>query len=138
MRRLAALWVLGAALLATLFVRLFRRSDELGRFRAQFYPEGLVPIGTEERQVLRAAGRCLACAICDRGEGRRRAASGGAYPGLMTLILASTRRLDDLAAAAEGFRHVPDEVLARKESSCPARVPIRQLARLARERAAAG
>jgi hypothetical protein len=134
-RRLTALWILGVALLTTLLVRLVKRSGGLARFRAQFDPEGLVPIDCDEREVLAASGRCLACTLCDRGEGPRRAAAQGRYPGLMALVLASTRRLDDLEAAAEGFRFVPDAVLAAQEAVCPARVPIRRLALLVQRRA---
>ena len=125
------------ALVMTLLVRLFRRSGEIAQFRARFDPEGLVPIEPDERRVLLSSGRCFACGLCDRGEGARRAASGGEYPGLMALVLASTRRLDDLGAAAVGFRHVPAQVLTEKEALCPARVPIGNLARLVRRHASA-
>ncbi len=88
----------------------------------------------EERRVLAAAGRCLACGLCDRGEGARRAAAGGAYPGVMALVLASSRTLWDLRAAAEGFHYVPEEVLRDKEEACPAHVPLEELARVTMRR----
>ena len=47
-------------------------------------------------------GRCIACGLCDRGEGARIARSGGAYRGLMELVLASSRSMPDFAAAARG------------------------------------
>jgi hypothetical protein len=43
--------------------------------------------------------------------------------------------MPDFGAAAMGFSHVPDEVLAEKERICPTRVPMRQIAKFVREKA---
>lgn len=56
------------------------------------------------------------------------AASGGEYPGLMTLVLAGSRSMPDFSAADAAFSHVPEDVLAEKEAICPTRVPFRALA----------
>jgi hypothetical protein len=79
--------------------------------------------------------RCVACGICDRGEAQRIAASGGAYRGLMALVLAGSRSMPDFRAAAYSFRFVSDDVLAEKEAVCPTGVPFRALARFVRDKA---
>jgi hypothetical protein len=80
-------------------------------------------------------GRCIACGLCDRGEGERIARSSGAYSGVMQLILAASRSMPDFGAAAVGFAHVPDDVLAEKELICPTQVPMRKIAGFVREKA---
>ena len=40
---------------------------------------------------------------------------------MMAVVLASTRSMPDLDAAAIALEHVPEEVLADKESVCPTR-----------------
>ncbi|MFX5126519.1 hypothetical protein ABTC57_18885, partial [Acinetobacter baumannii] len=77
------------------------------------------------------------CGRCDVGESERVAASKGAYPGLMQIVLASSRSMPDFDAAAIAFEHVPDEVLAAKERVCPTLVPLRDLARFVRRKAEA-
>jgi len=65
------------------------------------------------------------------------AASRGAYPGLMQLVLASTRSMPDFDAAARAFSHVPDTVLECKVARCPVQVPFPELARFVRAQAQA-
>ena len=50
--------------------------------------------------------------------------SRGAYPGLMALVLASSRSMPDFDAAARGFAFVPIEVLKEKRRCCPAEIPF--------------
>jgi hypothetical protein len=84
-----------------------------------------------------AFGRCIACGLCDRGEADRIARSGGAYRGVMALVLAASRSMPDFRAAAYSFSFVPDEVLAEKERICPTGVPFRDIARFVRDKASA-
>ncbi|HMJ16198.1 MAG TPA: hypothetical protein VK524_32510 [Polyangiaceae bacterium] len=137
--RLQALWLLTLALLRTLLRLLFRRSKRGGisAFRANYDADGLPPVTAEERKRLPAFSRCIACGLCDRGEGRRIAASGGAYRGPMALVLAASRSMPDFRAAAYSWSFVSDEVLAEKERICPTLVPFRDIARFVREKAAA-
>jgi hypothetical protein len=133
---LAVLWVLGVALLATLAARVFGRSSRgLAAFRAAYGQDGLLPVSTDERTAMQSFGRCIACGLCDRGEGQRIASSAGGYPGVMPLILASSRSIPDYRYAVAGFRHVPDEVLEAKERVCPTRVPMRRIAGFVRKKA---
>ena len=64
-------------------------------------------------------------------------ASGGAYRGVMALMLAGSRSMPDFRASAYSFSFVPDDVLADKERLCPTAVPMRRIARFVRDKAAA-
>lgn len=135
--RVKAFWLLAVALLRTLVRRLFGRGREgIGAFRANYDADRLPPVSAEERAELGTFGRCIACSLCDRGETERIAASGGAYRGVMALMLSSSRNMPDFRAAALSFVHVSDAVLAEKERICPTRVPMRRIARFVRAKAA--
>jgi hypothetical protein len=43
--------------------------------------------------------------------------------------------MPDFGAAAVGFAHVPEDVLAEKELICPTHVPMRKIAKFVREKA---
>ncbi len=58
------------------------------------------------------------------------AASAGAYPGLMRLVLASCRSMPDFDAADAALSHVPPEVLRAKVAVCPVALPFPELAEL--------
>ena len=132
------MFLLGVALLKTLLLRLFTRgSDGIARFRENYDADGLPPVTAEEREHLVTFQRCIACGLCDRGEAGRIARSGGAYRGVMALVVAGSRSMPEFRAAAYGFDFVPDAVLAEKESICPVRIPFRRIARFVRDKAAA-
>lgn len=136
--RLKALVLLALYLLKTLGRRLFtRRKSGIATFRAAYDADGLPPVSAAEREAMPAFSRCIACGLCDRGESGRIAASGGAYRGVMTLVLAGSRSMPDYRAAAYSFSFVPDEVLAEKERLCPTEVPFRAIAQFVRAKASA-
>lgn len=133
--RVKALWLLAWALVASLVRRLFRPNSGLAAFRENYDGDGLPPVTPEERDEMVAFSRCIACGICDRGEAERIAASGGAYRGLMPLMLAASRSMPDFRAAAYSFSFVPPEVLEAKEELCPTRVPMLKIAKFVRAKA---
>jgi len=136
--RIKALFLLALALLKTLIVRaLSRRQDGIAQFRENYDADGLPPVTAEERAGFAAFERCVACGLCDRGEAGRIARSGGAYRGVMGLVIAGSRSMPEFRAAAYGFRFVPAEVLAEKEQLCPVRIPFRRVAAFVEEKAAA-
>jgi hypothetical protein len=134
--RALALVVLAWSLLKVAVRRLFDGSSGLTLFRRNYDADRLPPVTPAERELLPRFSRCIACGRCDLGEADRVAASRGAYPGLMTLVLASSRSMPDFDAAAVALSHVPEEVLAAKEQACPTGVPFRELARFIRSKAA--
>lgn len=133
--RIKALWLLAWALLKTLVQRLFRPSRGLAGFRENYDRDGLPPVTPEERVAMATFSRCIACGLCDQGEAERIARSGGAYRGLMPLMLAASRSMPDYRAAAYSFSFVPAEVLEAKEAICPTRVPMLAIARFVRAKA---
>jgi hypothetical protein len=134
--RLKALLLLAFSLLRTLLRRIFTSSKlGIGAFRENYDADHLPPVSPDERAIMPAFSRCIACALCDRGEASRIAASGGAYRGLMALVLAGSRSMPDYRAAAYSFSFVSDDVLAEKEAICPTAVPFRSLARFVRDKA---
>jgi hypothetical protein len=92
-------------------------------------------VSADEHAQLPTFSRCIACGICDRGEGERMANSDGAYPGLMTLVLAVSRSMPDFRAAAYTFSFVSETVLEQKEGVCPTGVPFREIAQFVRRKA---
>jgi hypothetical protein len=136
--RIKALFLLGLALLKTLFLRAISgKHDGIAKFRENYDADGLPPVTREEREGFAAFERCVACGLCDRGESVRMAKSGGAYRGVMALVVAGSRSMPEFRAAAYGFRFVPEEVLAEKERLCPVRIPFRKVAAFVASKATA-
>jgi succinate dehydrogenase/fumarate reductase-like Fe-S protein len=134
--RALALAVLARSLLAVTLSKLFGARSGLALFHENYDADRLPPVTPEERAELPRFSRCIACGRCDVGEAARMAGSGGAYPGLMAIVLASSRSMPDHDAAALALDHVPEEVLAAKEAICPTGVPFVALARFVRAKAA--
>ena len=124
------------AMLHSLLRRLFNKAGGIAAFREAYDADGLPPVTAAERAELSTFSRCLACGVCDRGESERIAASGGAYRGVMPLMLSASRSMPDFRAAAYSLSFVTDEVLAEKETRCPAEVPMRRIAAFLRAKAA--
>ncbi len=134
--RLHAMLLLSWSFLVMLTKKVFGVGPRgLALFRRNFDSERLSSLGPTERDELATFSRCIACGRCDRGDGGRIAASRGAYPGTMALIVASTRSLPDLAAASEALRWITDAELAEKEPTCPTGVPMRRVAAFIRAHA---
>jgi hypothetical protein len=134
-RALAAA-MLARSLVKVMIDRAFGAKTGLALFHENYDADRLPPVDAAERAELGRFSRCIACGRCDVGEAERIAASGGAYPGIMAIVLASSRSMPDFDAAALALEHVPDEVLAAKEDVCPTAVPFVSLARFVRAKAA--
>jgi hypothetical protein len=132
---LKAWLLLTVAMVQSLVKRLFGRPGGIAAFRRAYDADGLPPVTADERRELPSFSRCIACGVCDRGEGERIAASGGAYRGVMPLMLSASRSMPDFRAAAYSLSFVTDEVLAEKERSCPTQVPMRRIAAFLRAKA---
>jgi hypothetical protein len=136
MGRLHALLILAWALVRSLLAPLFGTRRGLADFRKSYAPDRLPPVSPEERRMLPSLEGCVACGLCDVGEGARIARSGGVYAGVMDLMLASSRSMPDFDAAARSFDAVGDARLAELEARCPVRVPMRKVAAFVRAKAA--
>jgi hypothetical protein len=133
--RLKAILLLAWALIRTVLRRALGRGRAgLAAFRENYAADGLAPLSGAQRDAMETFGGCIACGLCDRGEGERMARSGGAYAGVMHFVLAASRSMPDYGAAALALAHVPDDVLEEKDAICPVNVPISQIARFVREK----
>src|SRR5271163_2091186 len=135
MDRLHALLILAWALVRSLLAPILGTRRGLADFRRSYAADRLPPVSAQEREELPRFGRCIACGLCDVGEGAAIARSAGAYSGVMDLMLASSRNMPDYDAASRSFAFVSDERLAELEARCPARVPMRQVAAFVRVKA---
>jgi succinate dehydrogenase/fumarate reductase-like Fe-S protein len=128
--------MLARSLLRVLIANLFGRKPGLVVFHENYDADRLPPVDAEERALMPRFSRCIACGRCDVGEADRIGRSGGAYPGLMAFVLASSRSMPDHDAAVRALDYVPEDVLAAKEAVCPTGVPFVALARFVRRKAA--
>jgi hypothetical protein len=136
MGRLHALLLLAWALARSLSATLLGMRRGLRDFRRSYAADRLPPVTADERSYLPQLSGCIACGLCNAGEGTRIARSIGAYAGVMDLMLASSRSMPDFDAAARSFDAVGDERLAELELRCPVRVPMRKVAAFVRVKAA--
>lgn len=136
MGRIHALLLLAWALVRSLLAPVLGTRRGLADFRRSYAADRLPPVTAEERRLLPQLSGCIACGLCDVGEGARMARSGGVYAGTMDLMLASSRSMPDYDAAARSFDAVGDERLAELEARCPTGVPMRRLAGFVRAKAA--
>jgi hypothetical protein len=136
MGRMHALLILALALVRSLTAALFGERRGLSDFRASYAADRLAPLAAAERNLLPQLSGCIACGLCDAGEGARIVRSGRSYTGVMDLMVASSRSMPDFDAAARSFAAVGDDRLAELESRCPVRVPMRKVASFVRAKAA--
>jgi hypothetical protein len=136
MGRIHALLLLAWALIRSLLGPLFGTRRGLRDFLRSYAADRLPPVTADERRLLPLLTGCIACGLCDVGEGAAIAKSGGTYAGVMDLMLASSRSMPDYDAAARSFEAVGDERLAELEARCPTHVPMRRLAAFVRAKAA--
>jgi hypothetical protein len=136
MGRLHAIVLLAWALLRSVLASLFGTRRGLAAFKQSYAADRLPPLSPAERQELPQLTGCIACGLCDVGEGARMVQSRGAYAGVMDLMLASSRNMPDFDAAVRSFDAVGDARLAELEARCPVRVPMRRLAAFVRAKAA--
>lgn len=138
MGRVQALLILAWALVRSLVAPLLGRRRGLLDFRHSYAADRLPPVSTEERSLLADTSGCIACGLCDVGEGAAIVRSGGSYAGVMDLMLASSRSMPDYDVARRSFDAVGDDRLAELEPRCPTRVPMRRIAAFVRTKAAEG
>jgi hypothetical protein len=132
MERLHAYAILAWALLRSLFAPLLGRRRGLADFDRSYAADRLPRVREDERRLLPLLSGCIACGLCDIGEGVRIAESRGRYAGTMDLMVASARSMPDYDAATLSFADISDARLAELEARCPTHVPMRKVAALVR------
>lgn len=128
--------MLARSLVRVIIANILGRKRGLTIFHENYDADRLPPVDADERALMPGFSRCIACGRCDVGEADRIAASGGAYSGLMSFVLAGSRSMPDHDAAVLALDYVPEEVLAAKEAICPTGVPFVALSRFVRKKAA--
>ncbi len=136
MGRLHALLILAWALVRSVLTSLVGARRGIADFRRSYAADRLPPVTAGERRLVPLLSGCIACGLCDVGEGARIVRSGGVYAGVMDLMLASSRSMPDCDVAALSFEAVGDDRLAELEGRCPTRVPMRALAAFVKAKAA--
>jgi hypothetical protein len=104
------------------------------KFLAHYAPEGLVPTTPEDKAMLAAAGRCIACGLCDAFDGQLARLPKSLYRGAALVPLRYARSSVELAHAAEVVRAIDPAAYREAEAICPTRVPLVALARWLKER----
>ncbi|MFO0591802.1 MAG: hypothetical protein U0441_29915 [Polyangiaceae bacterium] len=133
--RALAATLLAWSLVRTTWARMMGRKTGLALFHENYEADRLPAVDAADRERLQTFSRCVACGLCDVGEADRVLASRGAYPGLMSVVLASTRSMPDFDAASVALGHIPEDVLREKEAICPAGVPFVELSRFVKRKA---
>jgi succinate dehydrogenase/fumarate reductase-like Fe-S protein len=136
MDRVQALFILAWALVRSLLAPLLGKRRGLADFERSYGPDRLPALSLEERDLVTKMGGCIACGLCNVGEGAAMTRSKGAYRGVMDLMLASSRSMPDYDAALRSFDAVSDARLGELEGRCPAHVPMRRVAAFVRAKAA--
>src|SRR5438132_13351108 len=99
MERLHAAFLLAWALIRSLLAPLLGYRRGLAEFQASYAADRLPPLSPTERRMLPLLSGCIACGLCDVGEGVRAARSRGQYDGTMDPMLAGPRSTPDSDAA---------------------------------------
>lgn len=136
MDRVQALLILAWALVRSLLAPLLGQRRGILDFRRSYAADRLPAVTPDERRLLAESNGCIACGLCDVGEGAAIVRAAGAYAGVMDLMLASSRNMPDYDAARRSFEAVGDDRLAELEPRCPTRVPMRRIAAFVRSKAA--
>jgi hypothetical protein len=131
-QQLHAIVILAWSLVRSIFGRKLGVAD----FREHYAPDRLPPVAVSERKQLPMFGGCIACGLCDIGQGALTQISHGAYTGVMDLMIASSRSMPDFDAATASFAAIGDAKLAELEKICPTRVPMREIAAFVRAKGA--
>ena len=76
MGRIYALLILAWALIRSLLAPLTGSRRGLAAFRRSYAADRLPPITPAEREALPTLSGCIACGLCDAGEGARKALRG--------------------------------------------------------------
>jgi hypothetical protein len=107
----------------------------LDRFRAQYETEGLFPLEEREKKVVTSLSKCIACGACDAHFGPYDRIARNVLRAPSDFVLADARSLHDWDALVPALVQLRRGDLERLEEVCPAQIPFRRIARIAKKRA---
>jgi len=115
--------------------RLLRGEGGVERFHENYGPEGLIPTTLEDRAMLTAAGRCIACGLCDAFDGNLARMDRVLYDGASLLPRQWARSSAELPFARRALLRLRPAELEEAQAVCPTGVPLVELAHWLRGRA---
>lgn len=104
------------------------------RFFDNYRAEGLVPTRARDRAALSAAGRCIACGLCDAFDPHLAKLPRHVYDGASLLPRQFTRSSVDLPRLRSILRRLRPADLRATQEACPTGVPLMELAHWLAER----
>src|SRR5258708_13259197 len=107
MGRLHALLILAWALARSLFATLLGARRGIADFQRSYAADRLSPLSEEERRVLPKFSGCLACGLCDAGEGAAMVRSAGRHPGAIDPMLATPPNIPPHPPPPPPFSPIP-------------------------------
>jgi len=113
--------------------RLFGQRRGLDAFLEAYREDRLPPLTGEERSLLAAFDGCLACGLCDTLALPSARDDRAALPGPSALPLSVSRHPPDYDVLPSYLARLDQEDLARMETICPSRIPLRRLAQAVRD-----
>lgn len=138
MKQLRAIALLGWHFLLhwlSKLVLIYRRGG-IERFRANYDPDRLLPVGEEDRALLDRWQRCTACGLCEAVCASAAPVPRLASAGPMLLMTAGSRDLSEHGVAALAAGKLPFPGAEEAAALCPMGVPIPEvLAFVARQAA---
>jgi len=136
-KRLVSALHLGFRILVHFLLMPFRGAGRGERVFLENYREDrLAPLLPEERQLLPALDRCIACGLCNAVCERLGSVPRHVFGGPFALATAA-RSMPDFTSIASGAEHAGEcGECDRCRSVCPTGVPLDELARFVRSRAA--
>lgn len=123
------------ALAARPLKRLLRGEGGIERFYENYGPEGLIPTTAQDRAMLTAAGRCIACGLCDAFDGNLSRMDRSVYDGASLLPRQWARTSVDLTHARRALSRLRPAELEEAQYVCPTGVPLVELAHWLSQRA---
>ena len=137
MKRLRAIALLGWHFLLHWLRKLFfvYRRGGIARFRENYDPDHLLPVGEQDRAMLDRWQRCTACGLCEAVCAAAAPVARHGAAGPMLLMTAGSRDLSEhrVAMLAAGAEEVPGAEEAA--ALCPVGVPIPEVLSFVRRQA---
>lgn len=129
---------LGYYFFRQLLLRAIGRSRGIDAFTANYCAEDrLLPVASEDRQVLASFSRCIACGMCDAYFSAYGRVDRSQFRGPSELPLSHSRSLPDYDALHRYLAALGEGDMVLLERVCPTGVPFRRLAAFAERQAAA-
>lgn len=110
-----------------LVLRAVGRAPGLRVFEENYANDRLLPMSTDEREILPSFSRCIACGMCDAAFTGYARVTRSEFRGPSDLPLSYSRNPPDFDGLRKYVRNLKEGDLEALERVCPAKVPFRRL-----------